>query len=100
MCGARREPRAAGPNYPADGETVRLGALPRGGGRSCGGGFPWWTLWMLWPLFWLLKGAFALAAPVVAWLGQPLALTVTPLPLLLIGAGAAALALGALRRRD
>jgi hypothetical protein len=98
MCGAKRRLRAAGADYPADGETVRLVDLPRGEGRRCGGGFPWWTLWMLWPLFWLAKGSMALAAPIVAWLGQPVVLSVSPLPLLLIGAGLAALAIGALRR--
>lgn len=98
MCGHRRRLQHAGADYPVDGETVRLADLPRGEGRRCGPGFPWWTLWMLWPLFWLVKGVAALAAPAVAWLGQPVLLTVTPLPLLLVGAGVAILLVGALRR--
>ncbi len=99
MCKAKRELRAASPGRPAEGETVRLGDWPGGEGQRCAH-FPWWTLWLLWPLFWLLKGTFALAAPVASWLAQPLTTAVTPLPLLLIGAGVAALAIGALRRRD
>lgn len=98
MCGHKRELQTAAAGYPADGETVRLTDLPRAEGRSCRAGFPWWTLWMLWPLFWLVKGGFFLAAPVIAWLGQPLAFTITPLPLILVGAGIALIVLGALRR--
>lgn len=97
MCGYKRELRTAGADYPADGETVRLTDLSQADGRRCSPGFPWWTLWMLWPLFWLAKGALHLSAPVVAWLSQPLVLAVTPLPLLLIAAGLAILAYSALR---
>lgn len=48
---------------------------------------PWHALWLIWPLTYVLKGAAGLAAPALAWLNQPLLLTLTPLPLLLIGAG-------------
>lgn len=99
MCGHTRRFQTASPGHPAEGETVRLGSLERGEGRSCGAGFPWWTLWMLWPLFWLVKGAFVLAAPLYAWLSQPVVLAVTPLPLLLVCAGLAILLIGGLRRR-
>jgi hypothetical protein len=42
-----------------EGQTMRLD--PRGGshdrGHSCrqAGGFPWWTLWLIWPLIGLAK---------------------------------------------
>jgi hypothetical protein len=98
MCGYKRELRAAGADYPADGETVRLTDLAQGGGRRCSPGFPWWTLWLLWPLFWLAKGALHMVAPVVAWLSQPVLLAISPLPIILIAAGLVVLALGALRR--
>lgn len=97
MCRYRREMRVAGAEGPADGETVRLGDRPYHRARSCGG-FPWWTLWMIWPLFWLAKGIAQLAAPVAVWLAQPLTLTIPPLPLLLIGAGTVILLVGAIRR--
>jgi hypothetical protein len=99
MCGHKRELQAAGADLPADGATVRLNDLSPTRRASCRAGFPWWSLWMLWPLFWLIKGAAALSAPVLAWLSQPVLLAVTPLPLLLIGAGVAVLVIGALRRR-
>lgn len=98
MCGHRRTVRASGVGYPADGETVRLVDTTGGKRLSCAAGFPWWTLWLLWPLFWLIKGAAALAAPVLAWLWQPVALTITPLPLLLVAAGVVVLLIGAVRR--
>lgn len=96
MCGKKHHQlKMAAPGAPAEGATVRLTDRPAGEGPRPCGGFPWWTLWMIWPLFWLAKGAFALAAPLVAWLSQPLLLTITPLPLLLVGAGLALLLLRA-----
>lgn len=44
-----------------EGETVRLGAyqpvqgMQRKQFHHCGG-FPWWTLWLIWPLFGVIKG--------------------------------------------
>jgi uncharacterized membrane protein YhaH (DUF805 family) len=36
--------------------------------RACrGSGFPWWTLWLIWPLFFVLKAAVATMAGV--WSG-------------------------------
>lgn len=81
---------------PYDGETRKL-EPPAAGGRSCGS-FPWKALWLIWPLIYLLKGAAFLAAPAMAWLSHPVALTITPLPLLLIGAGVL-LVIGARARR-
>ncbi len=80
---------------PAEGATVKLDEAP----RPCAVAFPWWTLWLLWPLFYLVKGAAHLAAPLLGWLSQPLILAVTPLPLLLIGAGLALLLVAVARRR-
>lgn len=80
-----------------EGETRRLSA-PSARGRCWGGGFPWWTLWLLWPLFALLKGATALIGPALGWLNQPVVLAIAPLPLLLIGAGVLLLVLGVARR--
>lgn len=84
---------------PYDGETRKL-ELPRQGRRSCRSGrFPWPALWLIWPLMFVLKGAFFLSVPALAWLSQPVLLTITPLPLLLIGAGALLLLTGARNRR-
>jgi hypothetical protein len=82
---------------PYDGETRELGQRPAGGGRRCAR-FPWPVLWLIWPLMFVVKGAMLLAGPALAWLSQPVLLTVTPLPLLLIGAGAALLLIDARRR--
>lgn len=83
---------------PFDGETRRLEPPPAGGGRRRCAHFPWQALWLIWPLMVMLKGAFFLATPALAWLSQPLILTITPLPLLLVSAGVAALLIGAARR--
>lgn len=80
---------------PTEGATVKLDEAS----RPCTVAFPWWTLWLLWPLFYLVKGTAHLAAPLLGWLSQPLILTITPLPLLLIGAGLALLIGAAARRR-
>jgi hypothetical protein len=57
--------RVETPQGAYEGETVRLGTLQTAQGVQqkpfgmCGvqGGFPWWTLWLIWPLFGLVKGA-------------------------------------------
>jgi hypothetical protein len=94
MCGMKRRTE---PEVPYDGETQKL-QVPHVAGGRCGIGFPWQMLWLIWPLTFLFKGAFVLAAPAIAWLSQPLALTITPLPLLLVAAGLAVLLFGARRR--
>lgn len=96
MCGSESIRQAT--QGPAEGATIKLNEAQRRAPRHCGVAFPWWTFWLLWPLFYLVKGAAHLAAPLLSWLSQPLILTVTPLPLLLIGAGLALLLVAATRR--
>jgi hypothetical protein len=62
---------AAGGAY--EGQTVRLdrrevepaqdSSARAGRGEFCARAFPWWTLWLIWPLFAAFKG---LAAPLPA----------------------------------
>lgn len=99
MCG-KRYVQAQPADGSAEGATIRLNAIPAERASHCRSGFPWWALWTIWPLMFLMKGATFLLTPLVAWLSQPLTLTLTPLPLLLIGAGVALLIVGALRRRN
>jgi len=56
------------------GSTLRLAAWR--------GGFPWWTLWLLWPLIGVLKAAVPVFWGGLAALSQ---VTVPLLPLVLIG---------------
>jgi hypothetical protein len=46
-----------------EGQTMRLDSRGQAWSmrRTNGHGFPWWTLWLLWPLIWLAK----LATPLV-----------------------------------
>ncbi len=83
---------------PAEGQTVRLNDQPATSGASCGRGFPWWVLWTIWPLIFLVKSTAYLLTPLFGLLNQPLTLSITPLPLLLIGAGLLVLIIGAVRR--
>lgn len=94
MCRSRSFQRTA--HGPAESVTIKLDEAP----RACSVAFPWWTLWLLWPLFYLVRGAAHLAAPLLGWLSQLLFLAVSPLPLLLIGAGLALLLVAAARRRS
>jgi hypothetical protein len=55
------------------GNTLRLAA-----GR---GGFPWWTLWLLWPLIGVLKAAVPAVWSGVATLSQ---VTVPLLPMVVV----------------
>ncbi|MBP1467888.1 hypothetical protein EYB53_019385 [Candidatus Chloroploca sp. M-50] len=95
MCRIQEQTRSS--HYPVEGETVQLGAL-EGTGRQCAGRFPWWMLWVAWPLFFIVKGSWHLASPLMTWLGEPLVLTVTPLPLLLVAIGIAVLMIDRVRR--
>ena len=100
MCGTRRALRSAPSVGPYQGETIRLSAISAEIRPSCRpGGFPWWTLWMLWPALAGLKWAAAFAGPLLGTLLQPMTLTVAPLALLLIGAGLALLLVGHRRSR-
>ncbi|MBX0326397.1 hypothetical protein K2Z83_01650 [Oscillochloris sp. ZM17-4] len=80
-------------------ERQRGGVMTAEGGRRGAGGFPLWSLWLIWPAIWLAKGVGAAAAPLLAALMTPLALSVSPLPLLLIGVGVALLLLDRARGR-
>jgi hypothetical protein len=82
----------------AEGATVRLDAGAAPERRHCGGRFPFWTLWMIWPAIWLFKGLAALSAPLLGALAHPMALSVSPLALLLVAAGVALLLAGRARR--
>ena len=79
-----------------EGQTVRLDLHERecGTRRSVGQGqrFPWWALWLIWPLMELVKwgtplalGAFATVAGSLGTLGAPI------VALLLIASGIALL---------
>lgn len=103
MCGRRSELQPAPSVGPYQGETMRLSATAAETRPSRRwGGFPWWALWMLWPVLGGLKWAAAFAGPLLGTLLQPVTLTVAPLALLLIGAGLALLLVGPRRsgRRD
>jgi hypothetical protein len=101
MCGPkRRTADAAGAETRSDesyeGATIRLGseqALIRPT-KSCGwhgGGFPWWTIWLIWPLMGLIKTS---APAIITGVTAVAQLSVPLLPLLLIVIG-----LWLLRRR-
>lgn len=87
-----REPASEGPY---EGETVRLDpgqgemALRRASHRR--DYFPWWTLWMIWPLVFLVKGAFIAVASAASALAGGLGGSAAPgaywLPILLIVVG-------------
>jgi hypothetical protein len=97
MCGKRHfDPATA--RGPAEGQTVRLTDLPHRTAGRCGNGFPWWVLWTIWPLMFLVKSTGYLLTPLVSLLNQPIMFSVTPLPLILIGAGLLILLVGLLRR--
>jgi hypothetical protein len=49
--------------------------------------FPWWSLWLIWPLIGLFKWTGALIAPIAEFVNRPIILEVSLLPLLLIGLG-------------
>jgi hypothetical protein len=55
--------------------------------RHACGGFPWWTLWLIWPAFWLVGKASGALGGLLAFLTTPVALQISPLPLILIAAG-------------
>lgn len=77
-----------------EGETARLesGELDRmWDGRSraerrgaCRGGFPWWALWLLWPLFFVLKPLAMAARGAMASVAGPVALADLPAALLAV----------------
>lgn len=86
MC-KRRTMRAAA-TRPYEGRTIRFEPRRdperRSGSRHHCGGFPWWTLWLIWPLIGLLKWSAPLLLGVVAGMGQ---LTLPLIPVLMIVLG-------------
>lgn len=84
-----RERRAyVGDTVRLDGEQALAGLEHGAERRKC---FPWWTLWLLWPLLMLVKGLVvagaATAATLAELLRQPIILEVSLLPILLIVIG-------------
>jgi hypothetical protein len=86
MC--KRQTMQTASTQPYEGETIRFDAEQRALGDSqatlhCAS-FPWWTLWLIWPLIGLLKWSMPLLIGVVASIGE---ITVPLIPLLLIVLG-------------
>ncbi len=88
------ERRTETQEQPYEGETRRLDpqgaevAMGRSFGR--GGHFPWWVLWFIWPLAFLVKGMVVTIATAVTALGTGLAAGTVSIPpflavLLIIG---------------
>lgn len=87
MC-KRRTIQAAAVMEAYEGETIRFdprrGLEQRSKSRHHCGGFPWWTLWLIWPLIGVLKWSVPLLFGVVAGLGE---ITVPLIPVLMIVVG-------------
>lgn len=86
MC--KRRTMQAAATEPYEGQTIRFDPQhdPERHYKSrhhCGG-FPWWTLWLIWPLIGLLKWSAPLLLGAVAGLGQ---LTLPLIPVLMIVLG-------------
>lgn len=90
MCGRSKRARVDEPRpqqHAYEGETVRFDRRTDGDLRSVARmqHFPWWTLWLIWPLIGVIKAS----APVVlATLGAWGQISVPLLPLVLIAIGA------------
>ncbi len=89
MCRSHRaEHRPAMETVAYEGETRRLSLESETGSNACRWrGFPWWSLWLLWPLAMLLKALVPVVGGSIALLMQPIVLEITLLPLILIGIG-------------
>lgn len=94
--GTRQEqPRAEAPGTPYEGETMRLdvrGQEENGYAHAARWhSFPWWVLWFIWPLIWIVKGVAAALVAIVGGVGEMLPHVVGsgfsfwPLILILIG---------------
>ena len=88
------EMRTATAEGPYEGETVRLGTQHDGQaaqGIARHGHFPWWSLWLIWPLFglvkWLVPALRAGIAAVAGTLSELPLLAAGPWPILLIVVG-------------
>ena len=71
MCGKHKQERReqmVAPRTGYEGKTIRLGearanqAAPAHATPFNWGHFPWWTLWLIWPLIGLMKGVVAAGA--------------------------------------
>ena len=66
----RMDERTATAEEPYEGKTIRLDARQEPSGVRAmhwhRGGFPWWTLWLIWPLFGLVKGLAVVLAGAIA----------------------------------
>jgi hypothetical protein len=87
MCGKKRERVAGG----YEGETTRLSLTGEASREreSAGwhwGGFPWWTLWLIWPAIMVVKW---IAPLIAASYTELMAITVPLLPVVLIMVGLA-----------
>ncbi len=90
MCGRRHvqlETTPADESY--TGETVDLSRQARttAGAHQAAmwrGGFPWWTLWLIWPLILLLKTTIPFIAGSLAALAQ-ISVPLVPVLLIVIG---------------
>ena len=87
MC-RRQTIQAAAVTEDYEGETIRFdpqrGPEQRSKLRHHCGGFPWWTLWLIWPLIGVLKWSVPLLLGVVAGLGE---ITLPLIPVLMIVVG-------------
>lgn len=101
MCKSRRNEQR--PTAPATGSTTRLSdgepdnSIQYTASRAQswrGAHFPWWTLWLIWPLIGVAKAVAPAMADAWVWISQ---VTVPLLPAILIVLGAALLLA---RRRD
>ena len=98
MCGKHKwsqSERSAVAQEGYEGKTIRLGE-EQPGGPAQGASihwhrFPWWTLWLIWPLFGLIKGAVVAVSGMVGAAATQLAeisvgaLSFWPLLLILLG---------------
>lgn len=94
MCGKKRAVvPASTPGEAYEGQTQRLHAegAPYTKQRCSHHGFPWWTLWLIWPLIALVKHAGAAMFGGWALLGSVLIPANVLLAVVLIVAGAALL---------
>ncbi len=96
MCKPRTqssEPHRSTEERAYEGETVRLDPNQAPAmGRTMQwrrGGFPWWSLWLIWPLFglikWLVVAAAGLVTNVAGALPEPALFTLWPVALIVIG---------------
>ncbi len=89
MCGRRHvQPGTTTTGESYTGETVDLSRQPPAAGTCQAamwrGGFPWWTLWLIWPLIILLKTTIPLIVGYLAVLAQVI-VPLIPVLLIIIG---------------